>query len=111
MFGILKNWFAILRCNPDLAPDIQAHLPVALAALHNVICEYNQDDLEDFLNNLDFADQGFDEMDLQPRGKGELADGPPRQAEKRDADERRDKIAKCMWIQYQAVLATHEQRE
>jgi hypothetical protein len=40
-----------------------------------------------------------------------LADGPPRQAEKRDADERRDKIAESMWIQYQAILATSEQRE
>jgi hypothetical protein len=111
MFGILKNRFAILRCNPDLAPDIQVRLPAALAALHNVIREYDQDDLEDILNNLDFADQGFDKMDLRPRGEGELADGPPRQAEKRDADERRDKIAESMWIQYQAILATREQRE
>ena len=41
MFGILKNRFVILRHNPDLAPDIQARLPAALAALHNIICEYD----------------------------------------------------------------------
>jgi hypothetical protein len=104
MFGILKNRFAILRRNPDLAPDIQARLPAALAALHNIIREYDQDDLEDFLDDTEFADQDFDEMDLQPRNEGELADGPPRRAEKRDADVRRDGIAERMWIQYQAVL-------
>jgi hypothetical protein len=106
MFGILKNRFAILRRNPDLAPNIQARLPAALAALHNIIREYDQDDLEDFLDNSEFADQDFDEMDLQPGDEGELADGPPRRAEKRDADERRDDIAEHMWIQYQAVLAS-----
>ena len=66
MFGILKNRFAILRRNPDLASDIQARLPAALAALHNIIREYDQDDLEDFLDDEEFADQDFDEMDLQP---------------------------------------------
>lgn len=107
MFGILKNRFAILRRNPDLASDIQARLPAALAALHNIICEYDQDDLEDFLDDEEFADQDFDEMDLQPTGRaeGELAEGPPRRAERREADARRDEIAESMWVQYQAVLA------
>lgn len=109
MFGILKNRFAILRRNPDLAPDIQARLPAALAALHNIIREYDQDDLEDFLDDSEFADQDFDEMDLQSRNEGELADGPPRRVEKRDADVRRDEIAERMWIQYQAVLASREE--
>ena len=109
MFGILKNRFAILRHNPDLAPDIQARLPAAPAALHNIIREYNQDDLNDFLDDSDFTDQEFDEMDLQPGNGGELADGPPMRAEKRDADVRRDEIAKQMWIQYQTVLASREE--
>jgi hypothetical protein len=106
MFGILKNRFAILKRNPDLASHIQARLPAALAALHNIIREYDRDDLEDFLNDPEFADQDFDEMDLQqgPRDEGELADGPPTMAEKRDADVRRDEMARCMWIQYKAVL-------
>ena len=56
MFGILKNRFAILRRNPDLTPDIQACLPAALAALHNVICKYDQDELDDFLDESEFAD-------------------------------------------------------
>lgn len=106
MFGILKNRFAILRRNPDLATDIQARLPAALAALHNIIREYDQADLEDFLDDSEFADHDIDEMDLQPRNEGVLADGPPRRAEKRDADMRRDEIAERMWIQYQAVLAS-----
>ena len=48
-------------------------------------------------------------MDLQPRNGGELADGPPMRAEKRDADVRRDEIAEQMWIQYQTVLASREE--
>ena len=106
MFVILKNRFAILRRSPDLASDVQAHLPAGLAGLHNVIHKYDQDDLEDFLDDSDFANQDFDEMDLQPRDEGELADGPPRQAKKRDANARRDGIAEHMWIQYQVVLTS-----
>ena len=56
MFSILKNRFAILRRNPNLTPDIQACLPAALAALHNVICKYDQDELDDFLDESEFAD-------------------------------------------------------
>jgi hypothetical protein len=108
MFGILKNRFAILKHNPDLAPDIQARLPAALAALHNIIREYDKEDLEDFLDDPEFADQDFDEMDLQLGIEGELADGPPMRTEKREADVRRDDIAKRMWTQYQAVLASRE---
>ena len=50
-------------------------------------------------------------MDLQPRDKEELADGPPRWAEKRDANVRRDEIAEHMWIQYQAVLVNRGELE
>lgn len=96
----------ILRCNPNLTPYIQACLSLALAALHNVICEYDQDDQDDFLDDSDFADQDFDEMILELRDAGELANGPPRQSEKRDADERQNEIAEHMWIQCQAVLAS-----
>ena len=111
MFGILKNWFAILRRNPDLTPDIQARLPAALAALHNVIHEYDQDNLDSFLDESEFTDQDIDELDLQAGDEGQLAEGPPGRAEKRDADERRDAIAECMWIQYQQVLASRAGEE
>ena len=36
MFSILKNQFAILQHNLHLTPQIQAHLPAALAAIHNI---------------------------------------------------------------------------
>ena len=41
MFGILKNWFEILQHNPHLTPQVQAHLPAALAAIHNVVRKYD----------------------------------------------------------------------
>ena len=43
----------------------------------------NQDNLEDFIDDdADLADKDIDEMDLQPIDQGDLAEGPPRQAER-----------------------------
>jgi hypothetical protein len=94
IFGILKNRFAILQHNPSLTPKVQAHLPAALAALHNLICKYDPDVLE---YDLDELDPEFQEDD-----EGELAKGPPKRAEKRDVEKRRDEMANE--IQYQQVL-------
>jgi hypothetical protein len=40
------------------------------------------------------------ETELEEDTEGELAKGPPKQAEKRDAERRRDNMADRMWIQY-----------
>ena len=53
IFGILKNHFAILRCNPNLDVDTQAEIPLALAAIHNFIREYDGKGLEDLLHQDD----------------------------------------------------------
>jgi hypothetical protein len=108
IFGILKNRFAILRHNPDLTPKVQAHLPAALAALHNVIRKYDPEEIHDRIRELDVPEYDLDELDpeteLEEDTEGELAKGPPKQAEKRDAERRRDNMADRMWIQYQQVL-------
>ena len=106
IFGILKNRFAILQHNPSLTPKVQAHLPAALAALHNVIRKYDPKEIGSRIEELDVLEYNLDELDpeFQEDDKGELAKGPPKRAEKRDVERRRDEMAEQMWIQYQQVL-------
>lgn len=108
MFGILKNRFEILQHNPHLTPKVQAHLPAALAAIHNVIRKYDPGEIEDRMKELDVAEFDINELDPEVEHEegteGELAKGPPRPAEKKDAERRRDEMAEHMWIQYQQVL-------
>ena len=100
IFGILKNRFGILRSNPNLDVDTQAKLAPALAAIHNVIREYDETDVQSLLNEyIDDSPVG------EPsEGTGELAQGPARTGERRQADNRRDRIADEMWRQYQTEL-------
>ena len=100
IFGILKNRFGILRCNPNLDVDTQAKLAPALAAIHNVIREYDETDIQSLLD--EYVDDG--PVGEPSEGTGELAQGPARTGERRQADNRRDRIADQMWRQYQAEL-------
>jgi hypothetical protein len=97
----LKNRFAILRSNPNLDVDTQAKLAPALAAIHNFIREYDDEDIQELLNR-----DAVDQATLPGRGvdTGDLALGPARTAERQVADSRRDLIASAMWKQYQAEL-------
>ena len=100
MFSILKNHFAILRGNPNPDVDTQAMIAPALAAIHNVIQDYNGEELEELL-------QQAPAPDMEPshgEATGNLAEGPARTAEQHEADTRRDKIANNMWLQYRAEL-------
>jgi hypothetical protein len=65
MFGILKNRFEILQHNPHLTPTVQAHLPAALAVIHNVIRKYDPGEIEDCIKELEAEEFLFDESDLQ----------------------------------------------
>jgi len=110
IFGILKNRFAILQHNPSLTPKVQAHLPAALAALHNVIRKYDPEEINRCIGELDVLEYDLDELDpeLQDDAEGELAKGPPKRAEKKNVEKRRDEMANQMWIQYQQVLWERE---
>ena len=63
-----------------------------------------------FLMELDVPEHDLDELDpeFQEGNEGELAKGPPKRAEKRDVEKRRDEMANEMWIQYQQVLQDRE---
>ena len=66
----------------------------------------NRIGFQDCIKELEAKEFLIDESDLQGKEgtEGELAEGPPKWAEKQDADKRRDDIADHMWIQYQQVL-------
>ena len=96
IFGILKRHFKILVCPPEISMDLQAHLPPALAAIHNFIRDLDPNDLNDFP----------EAEDIQPGWRsGDLADGLPRRPERERATNRRDDITNAMWVQYQQHLA------
>jgi hypothetical protein len=108
VFGVLKWQFRILVHPPQFDMDIQARVPPALAALHNFIRKYDPDDIADF----------DDVKDPQPGARmegaaaeGQLADGLPRTAERRQTNERWDRIAQDMWVQYQAELSRRNLEE
>ena len=75
---------------------IQARLPVALCAIHNLIRRYNPD--VSFDEEFAEGEPGGDEL------PGVLSDGPADAAERRQADERRNNIAQEMWEDYQDEL-------
>jgi hypothetical protein len=104
IFGILKNRFGILRSNPNLDVDTQAKLAPALAAIHNVIREYDVADMQALLDDEDDDRVEVGEPRLPSEGAGDLAQGPARTAERRQADVRRAHIANEKWEQYRAEL-------
>jgi len=102
IFGILKNRFGILQHNPSLTSKVQAHLPAALAALHNIICKYDPKEINRHIGELDVLEYDLDELnsELQDCTEGVLAKGPSKRAEKKNVEKRRVEMANQMWIQY-----------
>ena len=104
IFGVLKQCFSILVNPPHIDIKKQACLPLALAALHNFIRKHDPDDIADF-SNVEDPQPGMCVEPLAAAGAGQLAEGVPQAAEKQRANERRGKIAREMWTQYQAELS------
>ena len=104
VFGVLKWQFCILIHPPQFDMDRQPCFPPALAALHNFIWKYNPDDIADF-DNVEDPQPGARMEGPAAAEEGQLADGLPRTAERWQTNERRDRIAQEMWVQYQAELS------
>ena len=96
IFSILKHQFNILICPPEYNLDTQAHVPLALAALHNFIWRHDPDEIEHF-NDVVLDPDHTHEV-------GVLALGPPGTAEHGAATDRCSEVARLMWAQYQATL-------
>ncbi|KAF7309310.1 Nuclease harbi1-like [Mycena indigotica] len=103
IFGVLKKRWACL-CTPlKYNMTIQARVPSALIAIHNLILRYDPVEATDVLYNED-----EDIWDPTPRNESapdELSNqmAVP-QAEQAEAEARRNAIAEAMWIQYQSYL-------
>ncbi|KAJ8593499.1 hypothetical protein M405DRAFT_785919 [Rhizopogon salebrosus TDB-379] len=80
--------------------DIQAWIPVALCALHNFIQKYHPD-------TFDLESDGNPPEINQDVALGELGEGLADAAERRRADQRRERIVNEMWDDY---LNEHRQQ-
>lgn len=95
IFGVLKRRFQILNSAPEYNMDIQARIPVSLAALQNFIRLHDPIE-EPILGSSDhhFNCDAEDEDYVAPV----LQDSPIN-----DHDQRRDQIAEAMWTDYQRI--------
>ncbi|KAF9442364.1 hypothetical protein P691DRAFT_681619, partial [Macrolepiota fuliginosa MF-IS2] len=101
IFGVVKQHFQLMTVAPEYSLDVQSKIILALCVLHNFIHIHDPDDL-------------MEDSDLEVRDQ-ELSQRPPAHFtsefwhtiswdESKQADERRDEIAKAMWEQYQVYL-------
>jgi hypothetical protein len=98
IFGVLKNRWDILNRAPQFSMSIQATIPPGLAAVHNFIMDYDEEDLQHMLDGLE---------EVEGISVGEAGEGaiPPEERER--ASDLRDQIAIQMWNSYQQYLHDH----
>ena len=111
IFGVLKRRFRILQLPPEYDMSIQALIPAALAALHNFIRQYDPDDIQMYDDNDNDNDDESLDFQMRLRPVGELGIGRVTARETARANERRDRIAREMWAQYQHYLESHATRD
>ncbi|KAF8590861.1 hypothetical protein K439DRAFT_1611677 [Ramaria rubella] len=98
IFGVLKQRFRVLVHPPEYLLAVQAHVPAALAAVHNYIRLHDPLELEEF----------EDVHDPHPGlCFGSLSLGPPCAAERKEAKRMHEKIAQAMFMQYKQMLQEH----
>ncbi|KAF7366907.1 Transposon en spm sub-class [Mycena sanguinolenta] len=103
IFGVLKSRWGVLRAPLKYDMEIQARVPVALMAIHNLILKY---DLEEDKESPDNEDDAYDPMPrLDADTDGELASSMVVPLEEQaEAEQRRDLIANAMWEQHVEYL-------
>ena len=103
IFGVLKQKFHILHTAPEYSMSIQAHIPVALAALHNFNQKYEESEpdreQDDPIGGGDGDDGGGGDGD----GDGD-GNGNGNEAVHNDGVDKPnamwDQIVAAMWTQY-----------
>lgn len=93
-FGVLKQRFKILVCPPEFDVSTQAHIPSALAALHNFIQEHDPNELADRKNVRDPEPGPI---------TSELSIGTVWESDGEAIEVKRDLVAQDMWDSYQAL--------
>jgi hypothetical protein len=83
--------------------SVQSRIPTALAALHNFIRHHDPEEIDAYRDPTAEFDLEVLEM-AATVSVGELGTGPVPVAERNDANARRDRIARDMWVQYSTYL-------
>lgn len=95
IFGIVKRRFRILVVPAEYDMDVQARIPPALCAIHNLIYRYDPDDvLESWETSSEVSSEQGDD----------LAESIPSRGVMREAAEWRDVIAEQMWWDYLRIM-------
>ncbi|KAF7346733.1 putative transposase [Mycena sanguinolenta] len=105
IFGVVKHRWTILTRAPHYDMQTQSRIPSALIALHNFILDHDETDLDHWLGKED----SLDNLMGRPRNTnidfGRLATSMnTTAAEKRRAENVRDRLAQAMWADYLAYL-------
>jgi DDE superfamily endonuclease len=99
-FGILKKRFRILLLPPTYDMTTQIRIPAALCCIHNFILAHDSEegDLpgDDYIPDFGNSDDDPHD-DTQPRVPADIDE------EAHGRGERRDRIARKMWEQYQRI--------
>ena len=107
IFGMMKRQWRILLLVPEYRMDVQAHIPVALCAIHNFIQRLDPN----ALFTSEFQAECLEQMNTDDGNRDEsglvfFADGPVGAAERQRAEEQHGHIAETMWQDY-----CHESRK
>jgi hypothetical protein len=90
---------SVLSLAPEYNMDIQAHIPVALCAIHNFVQHLDPDVF--FIPEFQVEHlERLQEDDGDVEVPGQLAEGPVDPAEWRRAEQHHDHIADLMWADY-----------
>jgi len=95
IFGVCKRRFKLMVAVPEYSLQMQSKIPLALAALHNLIHLVDPDDEADMDGDYEAA------APISPDHLGTHIS----QGEKDRASTMRDNIARVMWEDYQRQLA------
>lgn len=109
IFGVLKACWRVLVYPLRYSMSVQVRISAALAAIHNLIIQYDPVECSAFSNDDGDSDEE-DTFDPTPQNRdtGILAQTmalPPEETERHKA--RRDAIAQEMWESYQLWLQNH----
>lgn len=94
IFGVLKRRFRILLLAPEYSLEIQARLPVALAAVHNFILYHEPLDQPEATTEGNAGAEVHGRLDPDHRASSMEAE------DDEEGDERRETIANAMWEEY-----------
>ena len=100
IIGVLKRRFRILVIPPEYNMDIQAKIPSALCCIHNIICRYDPEELDDAESQQPYPENQTDHVVVF----GTLAGGFITTIERDTMMAKRDEITEQLWEDHLSYL-------